>query len=85
MPLADAIAAFTVFNEFLLTPPGQKLATDAEGEVTTLMSHFGAHLAPPPAAPPAPSTEAVAHPVTVLKSLPSPAPEPNPPAPAAAD
>lgn len=46
LPLTAALAAFTAFNQFLITPAGQKLASDSEAIVTNLLSHFGVHLAP---------------------------------------
>lgn len=44
--LIAAFTAFTAFNNYLITPPGQKMATDQEEIFTTIMGHFGVHLAP---------------------------------------
>lgn len=44
--LIAAFAAFAKFNEFLLTPPGQAMATDAHNVVAKILGHFAIHLAP---------------------------------------
>ncbi len=42
--------AFAAFNNFLVTPAGQKLALDQEAIFTSIMNHFDVHLAPGPPA-----------------------------------
>ena len=45
-PLTAAMNAFTAFNQFLLTPAGQKLAIDSETVFTNLLDKFNVHLTP---------------------------------------
>jgi hypothetical protein len=44
MGLAAILAAFTAFNQFLVTPPGQVLTANANGVVAKVLNGFGAHL-----------------------------------------
>ena len=45
-PLTAAMNAFAAFNNFLVTPAGQKLATDQKALFAKILDHFGVHLAP---------------------------------------
>jgi hypothetical protein len=45
-PLTAAMNAFAIFNQFLCTAAGQKLATDQETLFASLLGHFNVHLAP---------------------------------------
>ncbi len=43
-PVTAALNALAAFNQFLLTPPGQKLAINAEDVVTNIFRLFNVHL-----------------------------------------
>ncbi len=45
-PLTAALNAFAAFNNFLLTPAGQKLALDQEAIFARILNAFGYHLTP---------------------------------------
>lgn len=62
MDTAAVIAAFALFNQVLLTPPGQVLFTNANTTVVNLFNHLGAHLALALPPPPTPSARAPASP-----------------------
>lgn len=54
-PLTATMNALAAFNQFLVTPAGQKLATGAETLITDILGLFKVHLTPnePPPAKPA--------------------------------
>lgn len=45
----SALVALTSFNNFLVTPAGQKFALDAEAIVTDILKVLHVHLTPVPA------------------------------------
>jgi hypothetical protein len=52
-PLTAAMQAFAAFNNFLVTPAGQKMAMDQEQLFVQILNTFGVHLAANTPAPPA--------------------------------
>ncbi len=49
-PLTAALNAFAAFNNFLVTPAGQKLAVDQEAIIAKLLNSLGVHITPNPTA-----------------------------------
>ena len=55
-PLTAGLVALSAFNQFLLTPPGQKFATDFENVMGGILNVLHIHIANQLPAAPTPKT-----------------------------